>query len=425
MISRQAYFALSTILLASGSFFVNYYLSQKMTLAAYGEFSLVYALVVLTIPLVMFGQATSITAAYFSDEKRDCNNISREISTSYKIIAYAFVATSTIALFIYQVFYRKEYELYFVIWLLVAVLLGALKEYHLNLIVIFDRYKTYLTVSFVATLASAFSVLIRPDILGYLFSIVVSSIVFLVFGIFLYMEGRSNSLKSRTFSQKELVILGWVAIPGMLVSSLNSYIDRYMINLFIEIEDVAIYSLASVVGVGVGLTLITAILKGSSISVLRSFQIGNYDKYLNIQKNINHLLIALALTSTAGYYAAGEWLVVNIFGNKYIDSANYILPLFLAIIVVGQRQIYASPLVQKKEMHILLYISIFIVALNVALNILFIQILGIKGAILAMFLAAIVDLTIVYIFAKRHFECVNFPWQFILILSCLEVGSLL
>jgi O-antigen/teichoic acid export membrane protein len=378
----------------------------------------------LLLPFMLFGQATSMTLAYFSDEKKGCNNISAEMTTSYKIMGLSFIATSVIVFGIWNFFYITEYTISFVVLFLFAVFFNSLKAYYLNIIVIFDRYKLYLLTTLLSSLVLISIVLLKPSTSGYFLAVIFNSIILIIAGLYLHKQNHQIQLKSKRFGGRELFVLGWAAIPGMLVASFNSYVDRYTIGYFLDLEVVAYYSLAAVVGVGAGAVIVTSILKGSSVSILQILQENNRDKHSKLQKNINYILVALAVASTITYYFIGERLVINIFGEKYINSIDYILPLFLTIILNGLVQIYSTPLVQKKKLYVLLYIGIFVMIINVILNIFLLNFVGVKGVVLAMFLATLVNLIMVYFYSKKYFSYLNFPYGVIIIIVGLETWSL-
>jgi O-antigen/teichoic acid export membrane protein len=418
---RQFYFIFSVIVFSFGSFFVNYYLSQELEVSLYGQFSLVFSTIALIVPLVLLGQATSVTSIYFSDEKKGCNNIAVEMSISYKIMLLAFLAVSVVILSIWKWGFEEQYAFSFVSLFLLSVLAYAFHKYFLNIVVIFDRYKIYFSVALLTTAVLIATIVFNPSIEGYFFGLIASSLILILAGLYLHKENKELELKSSVFPTKELLILGWAAIPGMMIATLNSYIDRYAINYFLDLEQVAYYSLAATLGVGIGNVLITSLLKGSAISMLQSLQENKVTKYLKVQRNILTLLLSLALISVVLYELFGADVVLLIFSEKYRLSVEYVMPLFLIIILNGIATLNAQPLVQKKKLYVLLYISIFVVVINIVLNILLIQTLGIKGVIVAMFFATLVNLYYVFQYSRKNFVWLKFPYFPVASISILEI----
>ena len=133
------------------------------------------------------------------------------------------------------------------------------------------------------------------------------------------------------------------------------------------------------------------------------------------------LLLALAFISVVLYELFGSDIILLIFSEKYRLSIEYIMPLFLIIILNGFATLYAQPLIQKKKLYILLYISMFVVSINIILNILFIGVWGIKGVIMAMFFATLVNLFYVFQYSKKSFVWLKFPYFPVASISILEV----
>ena len=415
---------LSTILISFGNFFINYHLSQELEVILYGEFSLIFSTIALIVPLILLGQPVSITSIYFSDEKKGCNNVAVEMSISYKIMLFAFLVVSVVTLSIWKWGFEEQYAFSFVSLFLLSVLAYAFYTYFLNIVVIFDRYKIYFSVALLSTAVLIANIVFNPSIEGYFFGLIASSLILILVGLYLHKENKALELKSSIFPTKELLMLGWAAIPGMMISTLNSYIDRYAINYFLDLEKVAYYSLAATLGVGIGNVLITSLLKGSSISMLQSLQENKVAKYLKVQKNILTLLFSLAFISVVLYELLGADIILLIFSEKYRLSIEYIMPLFLIIVLNGIATLYAQPLVQKKKLYVLLYISIFVVVINIVLNILLIQTLGVKGVIVAMFFATLVNLYYIFQYSKKNFIWLKFPYLPVAIISILEIWSL-
>ncbi len=422
---RQLYFIFSTILLSGGSFFVNYYLSQELTLARYGEFSLIYSLIAIVVPFMMYGQATAMTTIYFSDEKIGSRNIGKEMLTSYKIMSLAFLASSLIILIVWKEFYANDYNIIFISLIIVASLFSSLGSYYQNIIVIFDKYKIYLLVSVICFIVVVFNILLKSTIQGYLTGLIYSSLVLILFGIFLHVRNYHKKLSSKIFTKKELHVLGWVAIPGMLITTLNGYIDRYTLAYYLDMESVAYYSLAATLAIGIGFVFISSILKGSMVSMLDSIQNKDRIRHLSIHSNINIALSIIACVSVFIYFIIGEWLVITIFGVKFQDSIDFIMPLFLTMILTGVVQSYSQPLLQKKKLYILVNISIVVVLINIILNVLLINVIYIKGAIVAMFVAAFSDLILTYYYSKKEFKYLRFPYKVIGLIIVLEFWSLI
>ena len=112
LLERKIYFFISTILSALSTFFINYYLSQKLEVVLYGEFSLLFGFLALASSITLFGQALVIGVVFYSDEKNGYKNIEKELNHSYVLMIYAYIGMIFI-LGAYWYFFDSKYSLSF------------------------------------------------------------------------------------------------------------------------------------------------------------------------------------------------------------------------------------------------------------------------------------------------------------------------
>lgn len=151
------------------------------------------------------------------------------------------------------------------------------KIFFTSLVTLFDEYKKYFLLTFIIGILSIIIIVLYPSLEGFFYGVIVSG---MFFGVKLHLMNKLEFIADKVFSKKELILLGWIAIPGMIISSLNAYLDRYIISYFYSLEEVAYYSLAATVSIGVGMVFINALIKGTIISTLQEKDVA---KYLAIQ----------------------------------------------------------------------------------------------------------------------------------------------
>lgn len=420
---RKVYFFSATIISAFSAFFINYYLSQKLDVPSYGEFSLLFGFFVLLSSVIIFGQSVAIGVVFFSDEKKGCKNIIKELYYSYKLMGYTYVIVGFL-LYIYWYFFDTKYSFTLFILFCVALLFATAKIFFTSLVTLFDEYKKYLLLTFIMGVLSIIIIVLYPSLEGFFYGVIVSGIVAMFFGVKLHLMNKLEFIADKVFSRKELILLGWIAIPGMIISSLNAYLDRYIISYFYSLEEVAYYSLAATISIGVGMVFINALIKGTIISTLQALQEKDIAKYLAIQNENIKIFLGLVVVAFMVYYAFGEWLVLSVFGEKYANSIPYMLALFYYVLMNGVSQVLGQSLVQQKKLYVLFYISVFTVVLNLALSIALNYPFGIKGIIIALLISAYLNNYIIFYYAKKDFEFIVFPYFSLSIIMGLGVVSL-
>jgi len=421
--NRKLYFFMATILSAFSAFFINYFLSQKLDVALYGKFSLLFGFLAIVSSIMLMGQATALTSVFFSDEKNTYKNIVIELKHSYTLIGYAYISVSLL-LYIYWYFFDTTYSLNLFILFCVTLLFATAKIFFTSLVTLFDEYKKYFLLTLIMTLLSIIVIILIPSLEGFLYGVIVSGFISILFVIKLHFNNKSEQVAPKIFSKKEMISLGWIAIPGMIVSSLNAYLDRYIISYFYSLEEVAYYSLATTVSIGVGMVFINALIKGTIISTLQALQEKDVTKYLAIQNENMKIFLGLAIIAFMVYYAFGEWLVLSVFGEKYANSTPYILALFYYVLMNGVSQVLGQSLVQQKKLYILFYISVFTISLNLALSIALNYPFGIKGIIIALLVSGYLNNFIIFYYAKKNFEFIKFPYFSLTVIMSLSILSL-
>lgn len=420
---RKIYFFLATIISSFSTFFINYYLSQKLDISSYGEFSLLFGFFALLSSIIIFGQSVAIGVVFFSDEKKGCKNIIKELNHSYKLMGYAYIGVSLL-LYSYWYFFAAKYSFVLLILFCVALLFATAKIFFTSLVTLFDEYKKYFLLTFIMGVLSIIIIILNPSLEGFLYGVVVSGIVAILFGSNLHLMNKLESIGNKVFSKKELISLGWIAIPGMIISSLNAYLDRYIISYYYSLEEVAYYSLATTVSIGVGMVFINALIKGTIISTLQALQEKDVSKYLAIHNENIKIFLGLTIVAFGVYYAFGEWLILAVFGEKYINSIPYMLALFYYVLMNGVSQVLGQSLVQQKKLYVLFYISVFTIALNLGLSIVLNYSFGIKGIVIALLISGYLNNYIIFYYAKKYFEFIKFPYFSLSIITGLGVVSL-
>lgn len=424
--NRQLFYFFSTILLSFSNFFINYYLSQKLTLEEYGHFSLIYGAIGITIAFIMLGQATAITSVYFSDEKKDSKNIHRELISSYQLIFFSFLIVSSVVFIGWEIKYKNEYEFEYLLFFCVAVLFYTLQTFFMSLLTVFDSYKINFILSIFITVILIVNIVENPTLNGFLIGLILSGIVSIIFGIYShYKHHKLENIEANIFKRKDLFKLGWIAIPGMLISSLNTYLDRYIIEYFLGLKVVAYYSLAATLSIGIGMLFVNSIIKGSLITILKALQDNNIATVLKSRKKIQLFFLLISFFALVINYSIGENLIIHIFGEKYKESIPLMLPLFYYTLINGLSHIYAQVLVQKKKLYILVNISIFTVLNNIVFSLIFINIFNVKGIIFALLMSAIISLILIYNYSKKYQEYMKFPYLTLGTIAFLAIFTLI
>lgn len=417
---RQAYYFGAVIAASAFQFFANYLLSQKLLIQDYGRFNLLASGVGVFTSLFMFGQATAITFVYFSEEKKSCKNVRSEVLTSLKVMSFSVFIFGVLGLIIWRNFYVDQLQLSIALLGLLATTACTFQLFFTSLNNCMDRYKDYFYSTLIGGITLSIVVVGNPTVSGYLIALSASATMatMVLMGSLRTLKANGINPTLKIYGKNDLISLGWIAVPGMLISSGMAFSDKYLLSQLANLSDVATYSVAVLISVGVGRVFISALLKSNAISLMQALQTKEHSKCVDIIVKIERLLCTLCLIAVIAYYAVAKKIVLAVWGDRFVDSAAFLLALFIAVMIEGMAQILNQILIQKKKLHFVVSNGAVVLLLSLALNYFMIPSLRIKGAVLTFFLCALLMLLAVYVQAKIYAKWVRFPFR-VVAASCL------
>ncbi|NQV76311.1 MAG: polysaccharide biosynthesis C-terminal domain-containing protein, partial [Bacteroidetes bacterium] len=223
-----------------------------------------------------------------------------------------------------------------------------------------------------------------------------------------FFEEKSNA-EGKVFTIRELVLLGYIAVPGMLITAANGVADKFLLSKFLSLEAVGLYSLGFLISVGVGRVLLSGILRANSIYFMRYLQRGDFMNASMILKRSEFLICGFSIVAFVGYYTFGEELVMIILGEKYVLAYPLMLSLFIAVMLEGMVFFLGQALIQKKKLYLLVINNFVVLCLAVSLNYLLIPVFGVSGPAIVLFVSYWVTLLVVFYQVKSIAEWVRFP----------------
>lgn len=215
-----------------------------------------------------------------------------------------------------------------------------------------------------------------------------------------------QKLKFDSAAVKRGLLFGLPLVPATISGWLIVFIDRYLINYFMDINDVAIYALAY--------SLVTLILSfASTISgLLYPYAAEAYNKkqdynlYFNmaLKYGLFFIIPFTVLLLTLRY------AVVTLFsGVKYIPSTFIIPFLILYPLFAYLANIYYLNLLLRGKIKTVVKAYIFAAILNIVLNLIFIPLFGLPGAAVATVTAYIILFAILAYKSKGHIK-INYAY---------------
>ena len=420
--SRQGYYFAAVIFGAGGQFLAGYLMSQNLNLADFGAFSLILSIISSLSALILFGQATAMSVVIFADEKVDNSYIRSEIRSSLMVIFFAFCLVSTLSAATWYVFYYDEWAFSQISLILIGGLAMAVQLFFMSLVQQLDYYKGYLfSAAVAAVILTIFAwTALTPTvyILGILTASIATGVSVIFFAATQFFQEKSNA-EGKVFSIRELVLLGYIAVPGMLITAANGVADKFLLSKFLSLEAVGLYSLGFLISVGVGRVLVSGILRANSIYFMRYLQRGDFMNASMILKRSEFLICGFSIVAFVGYYTFGEELVMIILGEKYVLAYPLMLSLFIAVMLEGMVFFFGQVIIQKKKLYLLVANNFILLVISIGCNYAIIPIFNVNGPVLVMFVTQLTLLMIVFYQVKKIASWIRFPWYLVLTATCI------
>lgn len=271
---------------------------------------------------------------------------------------------------------------------------------NLNMLRVDEKHSNYFRVKLIYQIIKLFSifsfVIITKDYFGYIFASIfsISITVFIYFSDSIYLNFKR--FNKETF--KKFIYFSWPFIMSGVASGIITNIDKFFIESYMSINDVAFYTLAYSFG---------ATIMFSYIGVSVYMEPLIYRQ--NNQKDKNEMLNKyFFFTSIFGIFSfllltlASNFLLPIFYSSEYKTALEYI-PLIGICFLLSPHYLKANyDMIFEQKVKKIALISILCAVANVVLNYLLIPIYGLKGAVLAFFVSSFLQTSLYVIYAKGN-----------------------
>jgi O-antigen/teichoic acid export membrane protein len=256
------------------------------------------------------------------------------------------------------------------------------------------------------------------NILGFVIASLLSSILSVMYGIYLISSKINLSLR---ISKDVLITLLNFSYPLVFSSAafyVFNYSDRWMLQLFDSTQSVGLYGGASRI----------AILAVTIHILLRSaFMPLVYDRYKEAKtpediSTIFSLITVLGLIMVGCISVYSKPLVTLVLGENYLQSASIVTLISVSLILMNS-YFYAPGIAIAKKTKLIAFISLICALVNIIGNFFLIPLFSIKGAAISSVLASIILVGMYFFFGQREYK-INYEYKFILLLLIFWTISL-
>lgn len=269
----------------------------------------------------------------------------------------------------------------------------------------------------IALLVSLFAFLTR-DMLVVVSALFLGALaLFLAESVFLLKKG---FLWAKPDFSSFLPLLAYGA--PLLLTTLGYWVvqvsDRYLINYFLDIEDVGVYAASY------GIAMLVAVLWTSSSNVLLADFSSLYDQgeSSELAFRFSRLLkyeMALSIGAVAGFVLLGKEILTTLASSEFARQPSLLWILGCAMVAYGLFNHFSSLASVLKKVRLLNSLWFGMAFLNIVLNLLLIPTLGILGAALSTLFAFVLGALYLIYAMTRHFPVrVSFSWLWKIAVAC-------
>lgn len=425
-VNRLLIFA-GSILMAVTSGLVNVFLARNMIVADYAELSLIITFVSILVTLMLCGQRTALTSIYFGGVEYFAGNFAAAVQASVKVILFSFMACLIFIelLFLFfefgplEIFYRNRYLIY------VGAISSCFGLVFLNIFSIKRLGKSYFFSASCYFAGFILVVVFLPSVQGYIFGLAIASWLLIIISL---MHGLL--IKQSWFSIagcKDMFFLGLPAVPATLVVLLNTFVDRYILASYLNLEIVGVYSIATFLIIGMGSVLIQSMLKAINMEMLNYLKQGNFEGFVDNVKIISYWFLLLLLMGFFVNFFVGNYLISIVFGSQYAGASRYLIILSFVVFLNGLASVCALPLIWKGYLNSLLQISVITFFSNLVLSLILVRYFDDLGVVFGLLLGSMVNYLLVNIRASAV-RRIPLQGKFVLsggVLVCIDLYRLL
>jgi len=377
-----------------------------LTKAEVGTFGLLDITINIISEILLLGQANSLilfeNKKDYADKK---NSIFFTITSFVILINLLFVLLAELFGFSLLNLSKSTRDLSdYLPFIIYISLVRVLNNLFLNKLRAEEKSKPYTLLTFVKIvvfIALIFYtvVYLKLSVVGILYSYLVSEITILVLitpGMIRRMAPNLNMA-----ALKEAIKFGSPLIftsIGIMILNLS---DRYLINLFLNLEEVGTYDIAYRIAGIVNMFLILPFNQAMLPSAFKEFNDSRNTRYLS---KLMTYMCFVTIWGGLTISIFGKEIILILGNENYIQANVYIPFIVLAYILSAMRNVASNGLLFAEKTYIVALITIFAAILNIILNILLIPIYGTIAAAHTTLISFTVFYIITHWSANRYYK---------------------
>ncbi len=299
------------------------------------------------------------------------------------------------------------------------IFIGSLNTILLSSFRVFGMIKKYsiiiLTKTILEILLIFFLIFSGFGLIGAISALIISSIVTFIIIVILIIS-YTGFVRPDLSLIRNFLIFSLPLVPITLLQLIIETSDRYVIGFYFGAQKVGIYTASYNIAI-IPLAFTTYLMYVLAPTVFSFYDLGKINEAKTYLTFSWKYLLMISIPSAFGLSILSKPLLLNMTTNSFVTDGMIIIPLVgLSIVLWGMEQIFSVSLLIFKKRKIFLLAFILGSLLNLILNIVFVENLGIIFAAVSTFLAYLL-ITVIIGFSSR--KCFSFNLNFNFIIKCI------
>jgi len=419
LVKAFSFLSLSNVISALTSFAILAFYTKYLPPADFGKISLMWVFVIISSIVIDGGLNTAFFIKYYK--------VSKEENTKniYTIFLYNLIIFSLVyfVFLLYPSLFQKILRIQIaiidlnVVFFLILFMIFA--NFYTNFLIISQKPKSYFFIKLGFNVMLIISSLVFLIVLGegyisylkaYLIPYFVVSIIGLRFFFINYKPYKKNIISISNL--KNLLKLGIPLVPNSLMLMLLTWADRYILNIYVNLAIIGIYTVGYKFSNIINGFIITPLGKAISPMLFKQFA-KSQEKYKKNMARIFKYYWLVMFTLAIAYFVFLREIFQLIIGMEYIEGYNIIAIVLFGIILWGvTTNILGATVVMKEKTGKMFLFTSISVLVNIGLNFILIPKYGMYGAAVATLISYILQFIMIFVYTQK-LVFITYDYKFI------------
>lgn len=419
LVKAFSFYTLSNVISAITSFGILAFYTKCLPPSDFGKISLIWIFVIIASMLIDCRLNTAFSIKFYK--------VSREenIKNIYTIFIYNLIIFSLVYLIflLYPSLFQKilriqiaTTDLNVVFFLILFMIFG---NFYTNFLMVAQRPKSYffMKLGFNAILIISSLVcliILREGYISYLKAYLISYFIVSVIGLRFFFINYKLCKKNiiSVSNLKNLLKLGLPLVPAGLMLILLTWADRFILNLYVGLAIVGIYTVGYKFSGIINSFVVTPFGQALSPMLFKQFA-KSRDEYKKTMSRVFKYYWLVMSTLVIGYFVVLKEIYQLIINVKYIEGYNIIAIVLFGIILWGATNLLGATVIMKEKTGKMFLFTSISVLVNIGLNFIFIPKYGMYGAAAATLLSYILQFIMIFVYAQK-LVFITYDYRFIL-----------